>query len=135
MCWGSHASSARLIGQYRQMVVVVYVIKLMEERISKQAFCTNAMEWQQNIDNCIRYNGVRCLDICELGCPLHFEARIFCSLDQVSSKESKSISLTIMKMINVRSRHTSVDCGWWKPLYHVYMYKYMYVPTEYLYIT
>lgn len=111
MCWGSHASSARLIGQYRQMVVFVYVIKLMEG-ISKQAFCTNAMEWAPNIDNCIRYNGVKCLDICELGCPLHFEARIFCSLDQVSSKESKSVSLAIMKMINMRSRYTSIDCGW-----------------------
>ncbi len=27
MCGGSHASSARLIGQYRQIVVVVYVIE------------------------------------------------------------------------------------------------------------
>lgn len=77
MCRGSHASSARLVGQYRQMVVVVYVIGLMEGRISKQAFGTNAMEWAQNIDNSIRYNSVSCPDIMRIGLSSSFRGTIF----------------------------------------------------------
>lgn len=79
MCWRSHASSAGLTRQCRQMVVIVYVIGSMgRERISKQAFGTNAMEWaQNNIDNCIRYNGVRCLDIMRIGLSSSFQGTMF----------------------------------------------------------
>lgn len=77
MCWGCHASSARLTRQYRKMVVIVYAIGLMEERISKQAFGTNAMEWAQNIDNCIRYNCIRCPDIMRIGLSSSFRVTLF----------------------------------------------------------